>query len=103
MIIKQGQVRSDSSNGQPVDTTPIHEFGFRPGSVASVVITSWYFEFKFGDHPVKKIGMLLRSADHQAWYVGVPVQPDGSVAATYLTYAGSENQDNPFTAVINYA
>jgi len=107
LLIAQGQVRGSSPNGQPVATDPpIHVGGFKPGTAAHIVITGWSFQFKFGDHPILNMGMWLQSwtsTGDWVWAQEVPVQADGTVTARYITFAGSQNQDNPFDVLINYA
>jgi hypothetical protein len=106
LLIVQGQVRGSSPNGQPVATDVIHQVGFKPGTLAHIVITGWSFQFKFGDHLILNMGMWLQSwtpRGNWAYVQEVPVQPDGTITARYITFTGSQNQDNPFDVLINYA
>lgn len=106
LLIAQGQVRGTSYNGQPVATGVIHEGGFKPGTPAHIVITGWSFIFRSGDHPILQEGMWLQTVTTTGdwvWAQEVTVQADGYVTARYYTFAGSENQDNPFDVLINYA
>lgn len=51
------------------------------------------------------MGMWLQEAEPGGWHWAqeVTVREDGMIHATYYCFTGSENQDNPFRVVINYA
>ena len=105
MRIVQGQVRGTSPNGREAPTEPFSVGGFTPGTKAHVVLTGWSFEFTYGDHPILKMGIWLQQ-DVQGvfqWCHDVDVRADGTIVARYIGFAGSENMDNPFTFLVNYA
>jgi hypothetical protein len=103
--IVHGQVRGESHNGQDATTEEIVAQGFTPGSKAHIVLAGWSFNFTFGDHPIVSMGIWLQQAVLGEWHWAqdVNVQPDGSVHARYYCFTGSENRDNPFTFLVNYA
>lgn len=103
--IVHGQVRGESADGKDATTEPIVAGGFTPGSKAHVVLTGWNFTFKYGDHPIVTMGMWLQQAvlGEWRWAQEVDVQPDGNILARYYCFTGSENRDNPFTFLVNYA
>lgn len=108
MIVVQGQVRGESPDGKDATTEDINVRGFQPNTLAHVVVTGWSFKFTYGDHPVKEMGIWLQQAVigdpvGWEWCHAVSVQPDGTVHARYYGFAGSENRDNPFTFLVNYA
>jgi hypothetical protein len=51
------------------------------------------------------MGMWLQQAvlGEWRWAHEVDVQPDGKILARYYCFTGSENRDNPFTFLVNYA
>ena len=103
--IAQGQVRGESNNGQPTQTGTIEIDGFTPGTSAQIVITGWSFEFMYGDHNILNMGMWLQQAvlGDWRWAQEVTVGNNGDIKARYHCFTGSENQDNPFKVLINYA
>jgi hypothetical protein len=105
--IVTGQVRGQSSDGKDAQTDSIAVGGFIAGTVAHVVLTGWSFKFSYGDHPILEMGIWLQKAITGGggwdWCLGVPVDHNGNVEARYYAFAGSENRDNPFTFLVNYA
>jgi hypothetical protein len=111
MIIRQAQVRGESPDGKNTVSEPIKQGGFKPNTWATVVLTGWSFDFKYGDHNILKLGLYLQRWNKEAigkenewvWAHGVDVHDDGTVNARYYAFIGSENMDNPFTFLVNYA
>jgi hypothetical protein len=105
MMIVQGQVRGESKDGKDAGSDPITVGGFKPNSIAHIVVTGWSFKFSYGDHPILEMGIWLQQAVYGdwAWCQYVNVHPDGTVHARYYAFAGSQNRDNPFTFLVNYA
>mgnify|MGYP000991723773 CR=1 FL=1 len=107
MRIVQGQVRGQSLDGRDTWSGEIRDGGFAPNTVAHIVITGWSFKFTSGDHNILEMGLWLQQAVTGGggwnWAQDVSVHADGTVWARYYGFAGSENRDNPFTFLVNYA
>lgn len=104
--IVQAQVRARSKDGKDAYSEEFKQGGFKPKTTAYVVMSSWSFEFTFGDHNLYQIGLYLQHAQAGgggwAYGDGVPVQEDGTIWCRYRGFVGSENMDNPFTFLVNY-
>ena len=108
MIFVHGQVRGTSNDGKDVASDEITVGGFVPGSIAHILVTGSSFKFTYGDHPILEMGYWLQQAALGGtgwnWSCGdVLAQDDGTVHARYWGFAGSQNRDNPFTFLVNYA
>lgn len=108
MTFVHGQVRGTSADGKDVASSEIVVGGLVPGSTAHIVMTGSSFKFTYGDHPILEMGYWLQQAQLGGtgwdWSLGdIRVQNDGTVHARYYGFAGSQNRDNPFTFLVNYA
>jgi hypothetical protein len=103
--IVTGQVRGESVDGKDTTTGPITCGGFKPNTLAHVVMMGWSVKFRFGDHPILEMGIWMQQAVLGAWEwcLDANVHPDGSIECRYYGFAGSENRDNPFDLLVNYA
>jgi hypothetical protein len=104
MRVVSGQVRASSNDGKDTVTDEIKVDGWKPNSWVHLAICGWSVEFKYGDHPVKKMGMWLQQS-HEAqwdWAMGLHTHGDGSLRARFYVFAGSNNMDNPYDFLINY-
>jgi hypothetical protein len=107
MIIVTGQVRGTSTDGKDTVSGEIKVGGFNPGSIAHIFLTGWSFKFTYGDHNILELGLWLQQARLGGagweWAHDLTVNPDGSIWARYYAFIGSQNRDNPFTFLVNYA
>lgn len=104
MRMVSGTIDITSNDGKERYSNMIEVPGWKPGSLAYIAISSWHMEFLYGDHNIKKIGMLLQRAVPGGWdwATNFPIGTEGIVRARFKVYAGSENMDNPYRIIVNY-
>ncbi len=105
-IFQQAQIRGRSIDGKNAVTEDLVFEGLRPGSLAHLFLTGWSFKFSSGDHPILEVGIWLQQKlPNQDWNWAHQLNVDnhGVARARYVGFIGSENRDNPFEFLINYA
>lgn len=81
--------------------------GFTPGTAAYVALNGWSFDFGTGSgpRPIDDVGIWTQEAIQGGWKWTngeFKVNSMGEVQGRFVGFINDENDDDPFTFIVNY-